>query len=393
MISIKWFNKIYEFFKEIFRYLSMPLEEQAVYLENKKKYRLARRKYIYLNNFEKVIHISRILQDYKSVFIYQVKNNQIYEAMQTAELYELYELGAPLCEKQGALIKAANMYAHFNPIKAASLYKQAHLWNKAAKCYLKEKQWIRALDCIEQISSKEEKKKLYDNIEKLGNELYVNKNYEEAIKLYLRINSFEKALKISEEIGDQKTSFILYEKLAQEALNNKNIEKAAKFFEIVNPSKAFTLYLQNQDIDNAVRILISQKKYEEAIHLCLKNEYEEKALKIAQEHKLYDFLLSYFKEKKNYTKISWIYEQLKDFNEAIEYFKQENKLDFVANFAKKLPHPSDTANILKDIKYYEQAAQYYLLDDNVKKCRECLKLAGKTEKEIEKYLFIKNYPA
>lgn len=370
----------------------MPIEEQAIYLENQKKYKLAIKKYIALNNYPKIIELSRLAHDYKSLFIYQVKNNQLYEAMQTAEIYELYELGAPLCEKEGALIKAAHMYYHYDLVKAANAYKQAEAWDKAANCYINVGQYIRALDCMEQVQSKNIKSNLYNKLLKIGEELYKNKNYEEAIKLYVRINNLEKALDISKEIKDEKTSLMLYENLAKNALDNNDLEKAPFYFEAFDLSRAFTLYMKNQDLDNAVRILIQQEKLEEAIHLYLKNGYEDKAIQLVQNTNKYNFLLNFYKEKKNYEKISWIYDITHEIKDAIEYFKNENQLERVVYFAKQL-RPVKTAEILKEIKYYEQAAHYYLLEDNKEECENCLKLSGKTPKEIEDYFFIKNYPA
>ncbi|NLM13814.1 MAG: hypothetical protein GX209_08745 [Epulopiscium sp.] len=393
MIGIKWLDRFYAFIQEIFQYLSMNLEDQASYLEEKSKYRMARKKYILLDNYDKIIELSRRLHDYKQVFIYQVKNNQIYEAMQTAEIYELYELGAPLCEKEGEFIKAAHMYSYFNPIKAASLYKQEHIWDKAANCYIKAMQWLRAIECIEQLSSKDIKKKYYNRLEKIGDELSAKRNYEEAIKLFIRINALEKALALSEQIQDEKTSKLLYEQLARQALNNGEIKAAAYYYEKLDTSKAFSLYIKAQDVDNAARLLIKQEKWEEAIHLYLKNKNENEAIKIAKEHNLYTFLLSYYKEKKNYEKVLWIFEETHNIEEGIKYFKNENELEYVAHLAKKLPKSSDTADVLKDIGYYEQAAHYYLLEDNKEECKNCLILSGKTPLEIENYFFIKNYPA
>ncbi|MBM7685321.1 MAG: hypothetical protein PWP07_2531 [Epulopiscium sp.] len=393
MIGIKWIIKLCAFAQEIFQYLSMDLENQAVYLEEKSRYRMARKKYMLLDNYEKVIDLSRRLQDYKQVFIYQVKNNQIYEAMQTAEIYELYELGAPLCEKEGEFIKAAHMYSYFNPIKAASLYKQERIWDKAANCYIKAMQWLRAIECIEHISSEELKKKYYKKIEQIGEELSSKGNYEEAIKLFTRINSLEKALNLSEQIKDENTSKILYEQLARQALDQNDIQQAAYYYEKLDTSKAFSLYIKIQDIDNAARLLINQEKWEETVYLYLKNENEDKAIKIAKEHNLHALLLSYYKEKKNYEKILWIFEETSNINEGIKYFKEENMLDYVAHLAKLLPKSSETAAVLKDIGYYEQAAHYYLLEDNKEECKNCLMLSGKTPLEIENYFFIKNYPA
>ncbi|NLJ88347.1 MAG: hypothetical protein GX327_06125 [Epulopiscium sp.] len=392
MKDIKW-NKVFsDFFNKYIEYLRMPLEEQAQYLENKKKYRLARRKYIRLKNYKKVIELSRLIADYKSLFIYQVKDNQIYEAMQTAELYELYKLGAPLCEKQGAIIKAAHMYSKFDYIKAASLYKQEKIWDKAADCYLKSNQWIRAIDCLEEIKSIEKYKEIYEKIEKIGEKLIEKQNYVEAIKLYVRINSLEKALELTKKINDKKTALMLYEKLAEDALNNKDFTKASLYFEMYDSSKAFKLYLQNNDISNAARLLLEQEKWEEAIHLFLKNEMEDKAIEIAQEKNNYQILLDYYKSNKNYDKVSWIYDVSHKAEEAIEYFKSENQTDYLIYFAKQLT-AAKTAEILKEIGNYEQAAHYYLLDDNKEECTNCLKLAGKSPKEIQDYLFIKNYPA
>lgn len=393
MNSIKWINGIISFIEDSIEYLSMDLERQAQYLEDKKIYRLARKKYILLNNLEKVIEISRRLHDYKQVFIYQVKNNQIYEAMQTAEIYELYELGAPLCEKKGALIKAAHMYSHFDLTKAASLYKQEHIWDKAANCYIKSKQWLRAVECLDQISSEELRREFYLKLEKLGDEYSSKHNYDEAIKLFVRINSLEKALNISKLIADQKTTNILYEKLAKQALENNEIEKAAYYHENLDLSKAFSLYMKIRDIDNAARLLKDQGKWEETIHLYLKNGNEEKAIEIANEQNSYTLLLSYYKEKKNYEKIKWIYEKNHTIKEAIQYFKEENQLEFVVYFAKLLLKPVDTAQILKDIGYYEQAAHYFNLENNKEECKNCLALSGKTPAEIENYFFVKNYPA
>lgn len=393
MIGTNWIKRLYAFVQEIFHYLSMELEDQASYLEDKSIYRIARKKYILLNNYEKVIEISRRLHDYKQVFMYQVKNNQIYEAMQTAEIYELYELGAPLCEKEGELIKAAHMYSYFNPIKAASLYKQEHIWDKAANCYIKSMQWLRAIECIEQMASEEVKNKYYNKIEQIGDELYTKRNYEEAIKLFIRINALEKALNLSEEIKDEKTSKILYEQLVRQALDQNEMNKAAYYYEKLDTSKAFSLYMKIQDIDNAARLLTQQEKWEEALYLYLKNDKEAEAIKIAKEHDLYSLLLSYYKEKKNYEKILWIFEETHTIEEGIQYFKEENMFEYAAQLAKLLTKSSETAAVLKEIGYYEQAAHYYLLEDLKEECKNCLELSGKTPLEIENYFFVKNYPA
>lgn len=392
MNNINWYKKFIDCFKEYMDYLYMPLEEQAHYLEKKKQYRRARKKYIQINHYEKVIELSRLLQDYKTLFIYQVKNNQIFEAMQTAEIYELYQLGAPLCKKNGAFIKAAHMYSHFDYNKAASLYKQEKIWDKAADCYIKSNQWIRALDCLEEIKTKEKSKSYYDKIEKIGEEFVQKQEYEEAIKLYVRINSLENALEVSKKIDDKKTSILLYEKLAENALKNNEFEKACSYYERYDSTKAFKLYIQHQDIPNAARLLIQQEKWEEAIHLYLKNEDEDKAIEIAQQNNKYNVLLDYYKNNNNDSKISWVYDMTGEIEEAIDYFKSKNQLEYVIYFAKQLK-PSDTGKVLKEIGHYEQAAHYFLLENNTEECKNCLKQAGKTTKEIEDYLFIKNYPA
>ena len=385
-------NQYQEWIKEEINYFSLSTQEQALFLENKKRYRRARDKYVQLNNWPKAIEISKLLEDYENIFNYQVKNEEWEQALHTVELYELYHLGAPLCVERGLLNKAAHMYSFFDRIKAASLYKQLGLWDKAAESYLLTEQYFRALDCLDNLKDIEKKIQGYKNIEMKTDELFAKKQYEKALKLYIRMELWEKALQISQILNYTDISSQIYEQLAQLALNAGELLKAASFLEQIHVPEAIHLYLEIGYIEDAARLLINMNKKEEALQLFLEYKYIDKAEKLAEKEDLYDILLSYYKQSTNIEKIYEIYEKLEKFEEAALYFIEQKRNDLALLCTKKIVDKSKAVLLLEQMEEWEMAAHYYLALNRPDLCEICLHKSGFNPQQIKEFIKIKNYP-
>lgn len=384
-------NQIRTVITEEIQYFSMSLEQQAIFLENKKRLRFARKKYIQLRNLEKVIELSRSLRDFRFIVQYYIRQEQPEQAIQAAELYEIYDLGAPLCEKQGNLIKAANMYIHIDPVKAAALYKQEGLTEKAGQAYLQAKQYIRAIDCFDQLTDPQKKKRGYASIEEQADLLSNQKNYGQAVKLYIRIHALGKALEAAKKMNDTSMESFIYEQLIQEARDQGDYWKAAGYYEQFDPQKAIPLYIQLEEIRKAAHLLTAQHKLEEAIFLYVKYHYMEDAWALAKEHHLLPLLIPYYQETQDFEKLTDLFEQTQDYEKAVLYFQSQKAYEQAIAFAKKLHSPKKTAVYLEQMGANELAAHYYLQADDISACKSCLSKAGFSGEQIQTYLQVKNY--
>ncbi len=374
------------------QYFSLSISEQAYFLEEKKRYGRARKKYIQMRNWTKVIEISRILKDYESMFYYQVKNKEWDQALHTVEVYELYHLGAPFCEERGLLNKAAHMYSYFNKIKAASLYKQLGLWDKAAECYMVSEQYFRALDCLDQLRDFNKKQEAYQRIERKTDELFKQKDYEKALKLYIRMKLWTKALEVAKITENTSVSKQIYEQLAHESFEEGYGFEAAQYLEKVHIPKAIHLYRELGYIEEVARLLVKEEKTEEAMHLLLEHHMIEKAEEIAEITQQYNLLQVYFKKEKEIEKLEEIYDKRQAYEEAVSYFIEQEELDLALKWIKKIQDPYRAAQLLEQIEKWEMAAHLYLTCGDVDLCVKCLEKANFTPEEIQHFIKVKNYP-
>ena len=391
-LFMNMFEKCEKWIKKEVQYFSLPIKEQALFLERKGYYRIARKKYIQLENWSKVIEISKILKDYESVFYYYIKNKECEKALHTVELYELYELGAPFCEKQGLLNKAAHMYSYFDKIKAASLYKKLNLWDKAAECYMDLEQHFRALDCIDRLDNPEKRKRGYRFIEKQADTFFDKENYEQALKLYIRMQIWEKAISAAKILENDIIVQKIYEHLAHKALEEGYLLQAAQYLENIHIPKAIHLYQELGYIEEAAKLLVHEQKIEEAIHLLLQHHMVETAEKMIKTDEQAHIFINYLEKQKNINKLEELYDKYQLFEKAVIYFINQEKIELALKWIKKIENPYKAAQFLELIEKWEIAAHYYLLSNHIDLCSHCLKKAGFTAKEIQHFIQVKKYP-
>ncbi|OON99785.1 MAG: hypothetical protein ATN35_10875 [Epulopiscium sp. Nele67-Bin004] len=175
-------------------FYSLPKIGQAHMLHKYKHYNKAGDIYMELQEYDLAIHSFLDSKQYdKIVHIYE-EMGRVSNALEIAEQYKLYKLGAEICMKHENLVKAAYFYGFFDPLQAARLYKKSGRLYEAGLCYLNANKYATALTCFSKCENILQKNQGLCYLEEIAIVLYFKRQYEKAYEIFVGLNYFESAL-------------------------------------------------------------------------------------------------------------------------------------------------------------------------------------------------------
>lgn len=209
-------------FHKRFTFFRYPKSKQAILLERKKLYFQAGLVYSKLQNYTKALECFNRCHAYKHLMQTYEKLGLISDSLLTAETHHYYREGALIAERSGNLLKAAYFYSYFNPLRAAKIYKKQRHFFEAGLCYLQKFQFTYAIDCFYKCSNPLHRIEGFKQVEEIAVVFYLQKQYEEAFKLFIRTRDYYSALECARKLNHptliQNTLSLISEELSQTIL-------------------------------------------------------------------------------------------------------------------------------------------------------------------------------
>ncbi|MGL6175327.1 MAG: hypothetical protein ACRC1P_12055 [Cellulosilyticaceae bacterium] len=198
---LNYFRFFIWLFRRRFIFFTYSKSKKALLLERKKLYFQAGLTYSKLENHQKALECFYLCQSYKHLMRTYEKLGLISDALLIAETYHYYKDGALISERSGNLLKAAYFYSYFNPLHAAKIYKKQRHFFEAGLCYLQKFQLTYAIDCFYKCSNPLHRIEGFKQVEELAVVFYLQKQYQEAFKLFIRMRDYHSALECARKLN------------------------------------------------------------------------------------------------------------------------------------------------------------------------------------------------
>lgn len=264
-----------------FKFFSYPSLQKAKFLAENNLSFLAGIYYLDSKDYAEAATCFEKAKAYKHLIIAYQKQGLYGRAITLADQKKYYERGAAICLHIHNYQKAAYFYSYFNPLEAAKLYKQEHLYYEAGYAYLQAYNGIKAIDCFKCCKDKLQRTKGLKEVAEFALVLYFTKQYEEAFELFIKLNDYYAALecakKLKSEILIHSTSLLI----GMDEAEKKHYTFAAQCVEPYDVNLAIYYYSLDRAYEDMIRLLLSLGDYEKALHICLLEDDLNRAYEIA----------------------------------------------------------------------------------------------------------------
>lgn len=251
-----------------FNFFRLTSMEKALVLKRNRLYFASGLLYMKNKSYSKAIYCLQKAHAFKHLMICYEKMGATSCAIELAEKHGYYKQGALLCTKHHNTKKAAYFYAFTKPLYAAKLYKECGCYYEAGLSYMKTYQFIQAIECFYKASDPLQKLEGLRQIEEVAIVLYLDKQYEESLKLFKSLGDYYSVLECAKKCKDTTLTLQIQELIATYEAHENNYLTAAHYIAPSNTTKARLYYYLACTSNDALKISIDTGNYFHALKIC-----------------------------------------------------------------------------------------------------------------------------
>lgn len=238
-------------------------------------------RYMEAKNYTEAIICFENCKAYKHLTMAYAKLGRFDIALDLADTYQFYKLGASLAKHIGDQNQVAYFYTFFNPKLAARLYRDLKCYYNAGYCYLLIGDTLNAIDMFMRCPDKLKRIQGLREVTDYARVLYLKKDYFSAFRLFIALDDFYSALECAYQLKEDSLIASCKVLLGQIAISKQDFNLAAQCLEEISPKKASFYYAKAGEIDLQIELLLKQQAYQQAVQICCYHNDLNKAYEIA----------------------------------------------------------------------------------------------------------------
>lgn len=218
---------------------------------------------------------------YKHLVIAYAKVGYFQKALALAQQKKYYRLGAKIALHCHDLDQAAYFYTYFDQARAGKIYRELGQYYKAGYAFLSCDDPLDAIDMFRQCPKPWQKDAGYAQVKEYALVLYFKKSYEMAFKLFIALDDYYAALECAKVLDEPQLIEDCTLLIGLSEAEKGEFLFAAQCIEPYEPWRATYFYALGGHYKDQIRLLLQQKKYQEALKVCLLHQNLNTAYQIA----------------------------------------------------------------------------------------------------------------
>lgn len=251
-----------------FKFFKMSPLKKAKFLIHCNLFFEAGKIYLKKGHYTQALDCFQKCHAHRHAFLCYQKLGQVSLALEIADTHKLYRQGARLCVHTQNDYKAAYFYSYFDMPQAIKLYKKLGAHYELGHCYLVTYRFYAALQAFLNCKNPSQKLIGLQLIEEIAIVLYLNKYYQDAIKLFIGLNDSYSVLECAKKLKDTRLIEQTSRALAQQEFEEGNLLHAAYHIAPYNRILARLYYYLHQLNDQQLTHILDQQRYYEALSYC-----------------------------------------------------------------------------------------------------------------------------
>lgn len=238
-------------------------------------------RYMKTKEYDKAIICFENCKRYKHLVHAYARAGYYDVALDLADTYGYYKLGASLAQYIGNKTQVAYFHRFFNPKRAAQLYRDLKDYYEAGYCYLTIHDGLNAIDMFMRCTDKVRRLQGLKQVVDYARTLYFKKDYLYAFRIFFELEDFYSALECAYKMKEKSLIQTCKILIGYSAVSKQDYAFAAKCFEEIDPLQASCFYAKSGDIDRQVEMLLKNQNYKRAMLVCCYHNDLNKAYEIA----------------------------------------------------------------------------------------------------------------
>ena len=254
-----------------FRYFKLSPRKKAKFLIRCNLYFEAGNHYRKIGAYQEAVACYEKCQAYRQCFYCYEKLGQVSKALQLAEQHKLYKMGAELCMRTNNPIKAASFYRLYKLPEAIKIYKRHNMFYELGHCYLHSYRFQAALGAFLKCEDPYLKADGLKHIDEIATVHYLQKQYQEALKLFEGLGDDRSSLACATALKDKERIAALSKRLATSDYAAGRLSEAAYRIAPYSRHLARLFYHLEKEQNPELLTAFSEGRYLDLITYCFHN--------------------------------------------------------------------------------------------------------------------------
>lgn len=241
-------------------------------------------RYMEAKNYAKAVICFENCKAYKHLTLAYAKLGRFDIALDLADTYGFYKLGASLAKHIGDQNQVAYFHTFFNPKRAARLYRDLKCYYNAGYCYLLIHDALNAIDMFIRCPDKPKRIQGLKEVTDYARVLYLKKDYTSAFRLFIALDDFYSALECAYQLKEESLITSCKLLIGHIAASKQDYHLAAQCLEDISPRQASFFYAKAGSKEHQIDLLLRHQEYQNAIKICCYHNDLNKAYEIASRY-------------------------------------------------------------------------------------------------------------